>query len=166
MASVPAGAQSEFDVGDMNVDLDDPELLAAMEIFAGMSPEELEETMTELMGIIGDDPEALSAMQEIIKEIPNMMAEEVHSSLEQMVADDEVAKAMQVGLELLYNNNWETIWEKRDLILDAVIQSGEISVEQAATFKSDKEAWEKELKFIWGELQIESAAQQAAGNDL
>jgi DUF438 domain-containing protein len=158
MVSVVAEAQS--------VDLDDPELIAAMEIFAGMSPQQMEDTMNELMGIIGDDPEALSAMQDILKELPNMKTADVQSSIEQMVADDEVAKATQDGLELLYANEWETIWEKRDLILDAVIQSGEISVEDAATFKSDKTAWEKELKFIWSELEKKGAAQQAAGNEL
>ncbi|CAB9518984.1 expressed unknown protein [Seminavis robusta] len=141
----------------------DPELLAAMEIFAGMSPEEMEETMKELTQMLGDDPETLSAIRDVMKEIPNLKTSDIQSSLKEMVSEDEVAAATQDALKLLGKSNWETIWEKQDLILEAVIQSGQLSANDAALYKSDKDAWEKELRFIWNELQKQAAA--SSGKD-
>lgn len=135
----------------------DPELLAAMEIFAGMSPEEMEETMNELKEMLGNDPETLAAINEVMEEMKQMDAADIKSSLEQMVADDEVAKATQDALKLIHKSSWETIWEKQADILDAVIQSGQISAEDAALFKSDQDKWEMELRFIWNELQKQAA---------
>lgn len=138
---------------EKGIDFEDSELLAAVEMFAKMSPKEMRETMKELQALLGDDPETLGAMQEVMNEIENMDASGVKSPLKDMIAEDDVALATQDALEILRKTDWETIWEKRSDILDAVIQSGQISPEDAALFKSDKEAWEKELKFIWGELQ-------------
>ena len=156
---------ASFGFEELDIDLNDPELLAAMEMFAGMSPEETEETMKELVGMLGDDPETLAAIEEVMKEIPNMKANDVQSSLKQMVSEDEVAAATQDALKLLGKSNWETIWEKQDLILDAVIQSDQINAEDTALFKSDNAAWEKELRFIWNELQ-KQATTAKTGDEL
>jgi hypothetical protein len=50
--------QQEVVVEDQQppLDLDDPGLLMAMEMFSKMSPEEVEETMMELKRMLGDDP--------------------------------------------------------------------------------------------------------------
>jgi hypothetical protein len=145
------------------IDFEDPALLAAMEIFAGMSPEEMEETMQELVGLLGDDAETLAAMKEVMDEIQNLEASDTQSSLKQMIADDEIAAATQDALKMLHKTDWETIWERKDDILEAVIQSGQIEADDAALFKSDKEAWEKELKFIWSELQRQATETDDAG---
>lgn len=144
---------------------DDPELLAAMEIFAAMSPEEMEETMQELTQMLGDDPETLAAIQEVMDQIPKISASDIQSSLQEMIADDEIAVATQNALKMLHKTDWETIWDKKEDILEAVIQSGQISAEDAALFKSDNEAWEKELKFIWNELQKQAAEAEANGKE-
>lgn len=149
---------SSPEAGDL--DLDDPELLAAMEIFAAMSPDEMKETMQELVELLGDDPETRSAIQELLNEIPKMEASDVRSSLKDMVADDEIAVATQDALKILRKSDWDSIWDKRETILEAVIRSGKISVEDAAKLKSDKAAWEAELKFIWNELQKQAAEQE------
>ena len=156
----PAKDSDDGSVGT-GIDLErDPELLAAMEIFAGMSPEEMEETMAELVEMLGDDPETLAAIKEVMKEIPKMKAADVQSSLQQMVSDDEVAAATAEALKMLQQADWDTIWEKRDVILGAVIQSGKISAEDAAMFKTDNKAWENELRFIWNELQKQAAKEE------
>ena len=45
----------------------------------------------------------------------------------------------------------------QDVILEAVLESGKLSPEDAATYKTDINAWEKELKFIYDELQRQAA---------
>jgi len=59
-------------------------------MFAGMSPEELEKTMQELIGMLGDDPDTLAAIEEIMKEIPGMEARHIQSSLRDVISEDEV----------------------------------------------------------------------------
>lgn len=151
---------------DEGIEFDDPELLEAIEMFAGMSPEEMEETMQELIGMLGEDPETLAAIEEVMKEIPDMKAGDIQSSLNQMVSENEVATATKDALRLLGTSDWETIWEKQSLILDAVIQSGKMNAEDNALFKSDKVAWEKELRFIWNELQTQAASASKTSDEL
>jgi len=153
--TVNADANNE----DEPLDLErDPELLVAMEIFAAMNPEEMEETMEELKKMLGDDPETLEAIQHVMNELPKMKSEDVQSSLNDMIADDEIAAATNDALKLLGHSHWDQIWEQQDVILQAVIQSGQISEEDTALFTSDNAAWEKELRFIWNELQRQAAA--------
>lgn len=141
------------------LDLEDPGLLMAMEMFSKMSPEEMEETMMELKKMLGDDPETLAAIDDVMKEIPNMKDADIKSSLKDMISDDEIQAATNDALRLLRSteNVWETIWEQRDAILEAVIASGQITAMDAARFRNDRNEWEAELKHIWTELQKEAA---------
>lgn len=136
---------------------DDPELVQAMEIFAGMSPQEMEETVRQLMEVVGNDPETIAELKSILEMIPQI---ESASNLEQMTQDDELAAATEDALRLLGGTNWDAIWEKQEDILKAVLASGQLTPEDAATFKTDQSAWEKELKFIWGELQKQASLKQ------
>ncbi len=56
-------------------------------------------------------------------------------------------------------NDWESNWEMREVILQSVLESGQLSAQDAALYKSDLSAWEKELKFIWKELQNQDQLQ-------
>ena len=133
--------------------LDDPDLLEAMEIFANMSPEEMEDVLKELQMVLGDDPETLEAMREVMEELPAMKAADIQRNLKNLVEQDEIAKATADALDLLRKGEWNAIWDRRQEILDAVIASGKIDPEDAARFRSDPSEWEAELKHIWGELQ-------------
>jgi hypothetical protein len=66
--------------------------------------------------------------------------------------------ATEHAIKLLSTSSWETIWEKRDDILGAVIASGKISEMDATRFQSSPEEWEAEIKYIWSELQLQAAA--------
>uniref|UniRef100_A0A7S1Z6I9 Uncharacterized protein n=1 Tax=Ditylum brightwellii TaxID=49249 RepID=A0A7S1Z6I9_9STRA len=145
---------------EAGIDLDDPELLAAMEIFLDMSPEEMEDVMKDLTLVLGDDPETLSAMEEVVKELSTMKIFDLESTLEGIITDEHVAAATHNALEAIGKAEWTTIWSNQELILEAVIQSGQISPEDAATFKTDEKAWENELKVIWNELQKEAQKQE------
>jgi hypothetical protein len=153
--------QQEVVVEDQQppLELDDPGLLMAMEMFSKMSPEEVEETMMQLKEMLGDDPETMAAIDDVIKEIPNMKAAGIQSSLKDMISDDEIQAATNDALRLLRSteNVWETIWEQRDAILEAVIASGQITPMDATRFRNDRNEWEAELKHIWNELQKEAA---------
>ena len=140
--------------------MNDPRLMDAMEIFANMSPEEMEETMKELQGMLGDDPETIEAIQDVMNEIQTMNNKQdyIQNSLKDLVEEDEVRVAMKDALQILKDGQWDTIWEHRNFIRDAVIDSGKISPEDAAKFTTDQSAWEAELKFIWNELQKQANA--------
>ena len=155
-------AQQDASNSEPLLDINDPRLMDAMEIFANMSPEEMEETMKELQGMLVDDPETIDAIQDVMKEIRSMNANDIPNSLKDLVEEDEVRVAMKDALQILKDGQWDTIWEHRNFIRDAVIDSGKISPEDAARFKTDQNAWEEELKFIWNELQKQAAAADAA----
>jgi len=55
---------------DVPIDFDDPELLSAMEIFANMSPDEMEDTMNAMKDLLGNDPETVAAINQVMQEIP------------------------------------------------------------------------------------------------
>jgi hypothetical protein len=147
--------KSEPDIEDL--DIDDAELLEAFHELASMTPEEMEETMKDLTAMLGDDPETLAAVEEVMKEIQNMKVMDIKSAFKDLISEEEVAAATEEALIMLGQSSWEVIWEKNDFILEAVIQSGQMSAEDAAKFKSDKDAWEKELRLIWSELQKQAA---------
>jgi hypothetical protein len=140
---------------------DDPDVLAAMEMFAGMSPDEIEETIKELMLIV-DDPEMQANFQEILDYLIPMMQQESEggSNLQQMAEDDEVTAATQEAVRLLGNSDWESLWEKQDVILEAVITSGKITEEAAEVFRTDESMWEEQLRFIWDEMQKQALLEQ------
>lgn len=142
------------------VDLTDPELQNAMQIFANMSPEEMEEAMQELQAMFGDDPDATAAIEEVMQEIPKMKsANDVQASLQDLIREDEIAVATSDALKLLQQDgSWDTIWERRDDILEAVLASGQIDPADAARFRASKDDWEAELVHIWNELQKQAGA--------
>jgi hypothetical protein len=50
-------------------------------------------------------------------------------------------------------STWDTILEQKDIVLEAVIESGQINNDSdTERFRTDPAAWEAELKFIWSEL--------------
>ena len=143
-------------------DFNDPELMEAMEIFNAMSPEDMQEAMLGLLEAVGDDPEMLAAIQEVQKEIEMMKAsgENDAGNLQDLIEDDGLAAASQDALDMLGSKDWESMWEMQEEILQGVLESGKLSAEDAALYKSDVSAWEKELKFIWNELQNQAQLQR------
>jgi hypothetical protein len=126
-----------------------------MSIFQGMSPEEKKETIGELLEILGDDSETKADLERLLGEVfPDI---ESNSDLKKITQDDELAPATHDALRLLKGSSWEAIWEKQDIILEGVLASGQLSPEDAAKFETDEAAWEKELRFIWDELQKQAA---------
>ena len=131
-----------------------------MEAFALMSPEEAQEAFAEVLEMMGedkDDPEMLEAIQEVMREMENInTGDDVKYRLTSMTMEEEVAQATEVALEMISTSEWDVIYNKREDILDSVIASGKMSAEDAALYKSDAAAWEKELKYIWDELQSQA----------
>ena len=125
-----------------------------------MSPEEAQEAFAEVLEMMGedkDDPEMLEAIQEVMREMENMnTGDDVKYRLSSMTMEEEVAQATEVALEMISTSEWDVIYNKREHILDSVIASGKMSAEDAALYKSDAAAWEKELKYIWEELQSQA----------
>lgn len=125
-----------------------------------MSPEEAQEAFAEVLEMMGedkDDPEMLEAIQEVMREMENMnTGDDVKYRLSSMTMEEEVAQATEVALEMISTSEWDVIYNKREDILDSVIASGKMSAEDAALYKSDAAAWEKELKYIWDELQSQA----------
>jgi hypothetical protein len=123
-----------------------------MEEFALMSEEEMEDAFAEVIEMLGDDAEAIAKMQKVKEEVRSMNAD-VESKYETIVLEDELVKATKAALDVLSKSDWSTIYEKRASILESIINSGKVSSEDVAVFKSDPEAWERELEDIWDELQ-------------
>jgi len=125
-----------------------------------MSPEEAQEAFAEVLEMMGedkDDPEMLEAIQEVMREMESMNnGDDVKYRLSSMTMEEEVAQATEVALEMISTSEWDVIYNKREDILDSVIASGKMSAEDAALYKSDAAAWEKELKYIWDELQSQA----------
>jgi hypothetical protein len=147
------------------VTLDDPDLLEAMQLFAHLLPKERQEAILEVKAMLGeDDLETMAALEQVLLELPKMEAD---IQEDRILAEEMVLAATEDALDmlLLFQNqkkngplsSWELIWEKRDVIRDAVIQSGKLSPSDAALFKTDPAAWEAELKSIWSMLQQQAA---------
>mmetsp|Transcript_5237 Transcript_5237/g.7563 ORF Transcript_5237/g.7563 Transcript_5237/m.7563 type:complete len:176 (+) Transcript_5237:80-607(+) len=138
----------------------DPDLLGAMEIFMRMSPEERESTIQGLMEAVGDDPEKRKEMELIISKLPAVEQEQLKknggsSSLNDMIQEDEFAKAKHEAKKQLNGIDWESFWAMQEEVLESVIAAGQVSPEDAAHFKTDEEAWKKQLRTIWEDLQQE-----------
>lgn len=162
IAGFGVNSKQKEEAGDAPlVDFDDPGLVEAMQMFASMSPDEMMETMGDLKKMLGDDPETLAAIEQVVAEIPKMKESDVKKSLKEMVEEDEIATATRDALKLLRSGAWDTIWDQRDQILEAVLASGKISPMDAARFRASPEEWEAELKHIWSELKKQAAAEDA-----
>ena len=151
------------------VDLSDEELMEVMEQFALMSEEERDEAFQEVVQMLGgdDDPEMIAAVQEIMNAVKSMDNDGTFisssssyipgsSSSRMVVSDEELAKATGIALEMIFKSDWSVIYNKRNEILDSLISSGKISVEDGTIYKSDNASWEKVLKSIWEELQSQA----------
>jgi hypothetical protein len=137
------------------LDFDDPELQAAIELFAAMSPEEMTRTIEELKDMLGDDPEILREIDEIMAEIAKMDAGELQQNMKDLLDDEMVNMAMDDTLELLQNageSDWEKVLDNKDAILEAVISTGAMSDEEIAIYRAEPDSWEEELRLIWDEL--------------
>lgn len=129
---------------------EDPELYEAMQMFAGMTPEERMETMEELKVVLGDDPELLKELDTIMEEIANMDPMEMDQSLQDLQSD-----VVNDALDLLAKadeNDWDKVVANQQAILEAVIQNGGMSEEEAKIFRNDPDAWQEELRLIFEEL--------------
>lgn len=155
LASKLLNQQEGLDLSDMQQLMKDPELAEAIEMFTQMNPEEMKEIMDDMMGLFGDDEDASSAIRVVIKEVENMDATDLRETMKEMMEEEEVAKAMQNTMQMLATADESMLDEilgKKDLILESVIQSGQLSELDVQKFRSDPDAWEKELKHIWAEL--------------
>lgn len=153
----PAAAASVDASGDVLGEImNDPELLEAVEMLSEMSPEEMEETLRSVADMFGDgDPETAAALREAAREVSEMDVGEMRSALGQMAAEKDVSDAASEALRMLNNadeGTIGTILERKDLILEAVVQSGQITEEDAERYRADPVEWERELKSIWEEL--------------
>ena len=129
---------------------EDPELYEAMQMFAGMTPEERMETMEELKVVLGDDPDLLKELDTIMEEIANMDPMEMDQSLQDLQSD-----VVNDALDLLAKadeNDWDKVVANQQAILEAVIQNGGMSEEEANMFRNDPDAWQEELRLIFEEL--------------
>ena len=143
--------------------------MEVMEQFALMSEEERDEAFQEVVQMLGgdDDPEMIEAVQEIMNAVKSMDNDGTFisssssyipgsSSSRMVVSDEELAKATGIALEMISKSDWSVIYNKRNEILDSLISSGKISVEDGTIYKSDNASWEKVLKSIWEELQSQA----------
>ena len=142
--------------------LKDPDLLASLEIFMGMSPKEREETIKDLMSSV-KTKEQKKEMKDLLDKLSAMDVEQlqnsptgVTSSIKQMIQDDEIAKAKHNARQMLDDKNlvdsWRFFLDNEAQILEATIQGGQLTTEQIATFKTDKDAWKKQLRVIWEDI--------------
>jgi len=139
--------------------LKDPDLVAALELFIGMSPDERKDTIQGLKASVGDDPQRLAEMEELLDKLSALDVEQLenspggtHSSIQQMIQDDEVATAKRDARKMLDGTTWEFFWENQEAILESTIASGQLSPEDAALFKTDEGAWKEKLRFIFDDL--------------
>ena len=140
--------------------LKDPDLLASLEIFMGMSPEEKDDAITGLLDAVGNDPVQRAEMEDLLKKLLKLSNDEqfkaspggIHSSIQQMIKDDEIAKAKQDAAKMLDGTSWKDFWSNEAAILDSTIASGQLSAEDAARFKKDKKAWKKQLRIIYDDV--------------
>lgn len=144
----------------LGLDMNDPELLEAIQMFADMSPEEMMETMEELKEMFSNDPETLREIEEVILELSKLDANDIEQQLRELLEEEDAAKSMAETMEFLQNadeSDWNRILENKDAILQAVIATGAISEEEIAEYQTNPGAWERELLSIWEELKMHAA---------
>jgi len=155
---------------DNNMDIinADQELDEAIQMFASMSPEEMMETMEELREMFGNDPETMKEVEEIMKEIAELEPAEMEERFKELVDEEMAVKAMDDTMDMLKNadeGDWNNILEKKEQILEVVIQSGVMDAEEVRLFRTDPDAWEEELKIIWEELKNQANEYSDSGAD-
>mmetsp|Transcript_20673 Transcript_20673/g.30509 ORF Transcript_20673/g.30509 Transcript_20673/m.30509 type:complete len:214 (-) Transcript_20673:98-739(-) len=170
--AVDDNAANELDINMEAIAMDDPELAEAIQMFAGMSPEEMMQTMEELKEILGNnDPAALQEIEEVMLEIAKLDLGDLDTdSIKDLMEEEMAAMAMSDTLDMLRNANegdWNKILENKEQILEVVIQSGVMDEEEVDMFRKDPDAWEEELRFIWEELkqQADKDANGGGGAD-
>jgi len=146
---------------DLSNIMNDPEMQAAIAELAAMDAGEWEEVMNELAAEFHDDPQALKHMEEAFATLSQSSAEDIASTISDLTtpSDVEVTSSVLYNLELLSKADsaaFETqILPMKDQILEAVFQKGGMTEEDVVMFRSDRDAWEKELRLIWTELSKE-----------
>jgi len=160
----------------------DQELLNAMELFMGMSGKEREETIQGLLqaaaaassGSDGDGGHTNVAEMEALLEMLPAMEEELKnramnkndgnpvimpSSLQQMIQDDALSRALKDAQNLILHSSkytdWDSFWADQEIILEATVNSGQLSKEDAAKFQNDPKEWEIVMRSIWADLNLE-----------
>mmetsp|Transcript_9372 Transcript_9372/g.15285 ORF Transcript_9372/g.15285 Transcript_9372/m.15285 type:complete len:237 (+) Transcript_9372:179-889(+) len=135
-----------------------------MEQFAlmaeNMSEDEMEILFSEVIDRLGDDNpervEAVEAVREIIGTLKSFHGSDESAPLMESIAmspEREIAEATGIAPDMIpESDDWESIHNKRDGILNSLIATGTVSAEDAALYKSDDGAWEKELRLIWDGL--------------
>lgn len=147
--------QVQLDANEELLNLNDPDLQEAMQMFADMSPDEMMDTIKSLQEEFKDDPELLAELDTIMEELSQLDSDEIQASLDSIMNEEMTAKSMVDTLDMLKNaddNAWETIMENKDAILQVVIESGIMTQEEVELFQNDGKAWEEELEFLWKEL--------------
>ncbi len=147
--------------GNEAIDLNDPELQEAIEMFQNMSPQEMMETIELLKEdpIYKNDPSLLQELDSILEELSQLNEDEIRRNLDDILHEETVAQSIVETMDMLKNTDekdWQKIIDNKDLILDSVIASGIMSEEEIDLFKNDKKAWEEELKGIWAELKAQA----------
>lgn len=146
--------------------LDDPELLGAMETFMAMSPPEREEIIEGLLATAGDDPGKKAEIEALIDMLPAMEIEQLKSGgggksrIKELIEEDEIRAAKQEAKRQLDGTSWDSFWANQAEILDSVLAGGQLSPQDAARFKTDEEAWRKQLRIIWEDLQLPQQPEQ------
>ena len=139
-----------------------------MEMFALMSDEEREEAFEEVMQIMGEDAmdeDTLASIKAKVKSmseyepikqqmIPPMKQTKPIDKTSTNAMKGEMAKAVDTALDLISKSDWSLVYEKREGILDTLIELGKISSSDAKMYKRNDDAWEKELKLIWFQSQV------------
>ena len=126
------------------------DILNAMEIFVGMSKKEREETIQGLMATAKGDAKKEAEMEFLLSRVNEL---EASGSLKQMIRDDEIQKAKREASRQLDGRDWDSFWAMQGEILQATLESGQLSQEDADRFRTDEEAWKKQLRIIWEDLQ-------------
>lgn len=147
--------------GSAFVDLSEEDLMEVMAEFASMSEEEMEEAFAEVIAMVGgeDDPDILASVAELKEAVKTMdksavkdLMTEATDSLNEAV-EVKIVEAADSSLEMLASADWDLVYNKRGDILASLIAHGKVTSQEAAVYKSDDTAWEKELRFIWDGLQ-------------
>uniref|UniRef100_A0A7S3P6Z9 Uncharacterized protein n=1 Tax=Amphora coffeiformis TaxID=265554 RepID=A0A7S3P6Z9_9STRA len=136
--------------------MDNEELVSAMEIFMAMSEQERYETIQGLLEAVGHDPAKRKEMEQFIAMLPPILSDDESQNsqkhnIRQLIQQDELLKAKHDAAQHI-PQDWDSFWSMQAEILEATLASGQLTPEQAATFKTDETAWEEQLRMIYNDL--------------
>jgi len=148
-------------------------------MFALMSDEEREEAFEEVMQIMGEDAmdeDTLALIKAKVKSMSEYEPIKQHSvpmkqtkpSIDKTSTNamkGEMAKAVDSALDLISKSEWSLVYEKREGILDTLIELGKINSSDAKMYKRNDGSWEKELRRIWDELQSQAKERNSISDD-